>query len=132
MGKKVVTPDNLQVVAGTCIWIASKFNEICPPSLNSFVDILSMTDWNPSYDDLVNLECDILNALNFELAKPTVKTFLMDKSYDADISREVDNTLFEISEKLPSQRATEIRKRKRNLEEDAMSAKMSRVCVDIC
>ena len=113
MGVKFVPHSQLILIASVCLWIAAKFNEIYPPQLNDIILLLNNICVKTDFDTMVSLECEILNAINFELAKPTVKTFLMDKFDDNETNAQLDKELYKLSEELPSARATEIRNRKR-------------------
>ncbi|KAI3865339.1 hypothetical protein MKW92_016198 [Papaver armeniacum] len=63
----------LQLLGVTCMFIASKYEEISPPDLADFCYI---TDHTYSKEDIVKMESDILNSLNFEMGNPTIKSFL--------------------------------------------------------
>lgn len=113
MGVKFVPHSQLTLIASVCLWIAAKFNEIYPPQLNDIIRLLNNICVKTDFDTIVSLECEILCALNFELAKPTVKTFLMDKFDDNETNAKLDKELYKLSGELPSVKATEIRNRKR-------------------
>lgn len=68
-----VQRSNLQLVGITCMWIASKYEEIYPPNVNDFCYI---TDNTYSKEQMVAMEELILKKLKYELTVPTSKTFL--------------------------------------------------------
>lgn len=72
----------IQEIAATCLYIASKMEEIYPPNMEYFAKTPeeSMTDTH-----LVNLERDIIQTLNFELSVPTANNWL--NVYCADFDR---------------------------------------------
>ena len=61
-------------LAATCIFIASKFNDVCPTSIGDVLQFSSK--WDFTKQELIDFEFDVLDTLNFELAKPNIKTFL--------------------------------------------------------
>ena len=68
-----VTRENLQLVGVTCMWIASKYEEIYAPPIGDFVYI---TD--DAYDEraMRQAELDILRTLDYNLGKPLPLHFL--------------------------------------------------------
>lgn len=68
-----VQRSNLQLVGISCMWIASKYEEIYPPNVNDFCYI---TDNTYSKEQMVNMEELVLKKLKYELTVPTSKTFL--------------------------------------------------------
>jgi cyclin A len=64
----------LQLVGITCMHIASKYQEIYPPSMNDFCYI---TDNTYDREDLISMERRVLSVLDFELSVPTTWMFLM-------------------------------------------------------
>lgn len=72
----------IQEIAATCLYIASKMEEIYPPNMEYFAKTPeeSMTDTH-----LVNLERDIIQSLSFELSVPTANNWL--NIYAADFDR---------------------------------------------
>ncbi|OVA14121.1 Cyclin [Macleaya cordata] len=69
----VVNKQKLQLLGVSCMLIASKYEEISPPSIEDFC---YMTDNTYSKAEVVKKESEILNSLKFEMGNPTVKTFL--------------------------------------------------------
>jgi hypothetical protein len=63
----------LQLAGITCMWVASKFEEVYPPTVREFVD---MTDGTYSYQEALMMEQKLLAALSFDLAAPTTRLFL--------------------------------------------------------
>jgi cyclin A len=64
----------LQLVGITCMHIASKYQEIYPPSMNDFCYI---TDNTYDREDLISMERRVLGVLDYELSVPTTWMFLM-------------------------------------------------------
>tara|TARA_B100000214_G_scaffold370174_2_gene344403 strand:+ start:4055 stop:4717 length:663 start_codon:yes stop_codon:yes gene_type:complete len=108
----------LQLLGVTCLWIASKFNEIYPPELDDFADV---TDNTYTKKEIILKEADVLMTLNFELAKPTTKTFLMDYS-DDEVCYQVDLSLMQQQKCLPSTEANNILKKRKRIEETEYTA----------
>ncbi|CAN6486938.1 unnamed protein product [Victoria cruziana] len=63
----------LQLVGITCMFIASKYEEICAPRVDDFCLI---TDNTYNRQQVLKMEIAVLNHLRFELTAPTTKTFL--------------------------------------------------------
>ena len=63
----------IQLVGVTCMLIASKYEEIYAPQVDEFCYI---TDNTYTRNDVLAMERTVLDALNFELTQPTIKTFL--------------------------------------------------------
>lgn len=68
-----VSPSKLQEVGITCLYIASKYQEIDPPSLKKCVAI---TDYSCSGPSILKRESHILNTLEFNLTVTTHLDFL--------------------------------------------------------
>jgi len=62
----------LQLVGVTAMFVAAKFEEIDPPRATDFVYI---TDNTYSKDDLLQMECTMLSALDFRVVVPTPAHF---------------------------------------------------------
>ena len=100
---KKVSP-TLQKLAATCVFIASKFNDIYPVSIE---DVLYFTSTvYLTKNELLNMEADILTVLNFELAKPNIKTFILNSSPAININ--ADKALMMTPSKKPSEIASDI------------------------
>ncbi|KAF8084771.1 hypothetical protein N665_0701s0001 [Sinapis alba] len=70
---KTVNKQRLQLVGVSAMLIASKYEEISPPKVDDFCYI---TDNTFSKQDVVKMEADILLALQFEMGRPTVNSFI--------------------------------------------------------
>eukprot|EP00955_Chlamydomonas_euryale_P093948 364818-Chlamydomonas_euryale.AAC.7 len=69
----VAKRNQLQLVGVTCLWVASKYEEIYPPTLTDYCYI---TDNTYVKEQLISMEETLLNTLNYQLTVPTSKTFL--------------------------------------------------------
>lgn len=74
-------------VGVACMWVASKYEEIYPPSVDDYAYI---TDHTYSRTQLANAERDVLATLSFDLTQPTAKTFL--RRYVKAAAAELDLT----------------------------------------
>jgi len=63
----------LQQVGVTCLFIASKYEEIHPPEIR---DLVYITDRSSTREDILSTEIEILNALGFRISRPTIFHFL--------------------------------------------------------
>mmetsp|Transcript_20171 Transcript_20171/g.47714 ORF Transcript_20171/g.47714 Transcript_20171/m.47714 type:complete len:411 (+) Transcript_20171:53-1285(+) len=63
----------LQLVGVTAMFVAAKFEEINPPRASNFVYI---TDSTYSKEELLQMECAMLNCVNFQVVVPTAAHFL--------------------------------------------------------
>ncbi|XP_058724829.1 cyclin-A2-2-like isoform X2 [Vicia villosa] len=70
---RVITRQRLQLLGVTCMLISSKYEEISAPPLEEFVTI---TDNTYSKKEILKMEKEVLNVLQFQLSVPTIKTFL--------------------------------------------------------
>ncbi|KAL1345021.1 hypothetical protein HN51_018813 [Arachis hypogaea] len=68
-----VTKPYLQLLGVSSMLIAAKYEEINPPHVEEFCFI---TDNTYKKSEVVEMEANILNSLNFEMGSPTIKTFL--------------------------------------------------------
>ncbi|XP_061371365.1 G2/mitotic-specific cyclin C13-1-like [Gastrolobium bilobum] len=82
-----MTKPRLQLLGVSSLLVASKYEEINPPSVEDFCDI---TDNTYKKTEVVKMEADILKSLNFEMGNPTVMTFIR---RFAGIAGENQNTL---------------------------------------
>ncbi|KAJ5894058.1 hypothetical protein N7495_005749 [Penicillium taxi] len=73
LSKKVVSLGKLQLVGATALFIAAKYEEITPPSIN---EIVFMVDNGYSRDEILKAEKFMLNILKFELGWPGPLSFL--------------------------------------------------------
>ncbi|KAI4337373.1 hypothetical protein L6164_015798 [Bauhinia variegata] len=69
----LIQKQRLQLLGVTCMLIASKYEEICPPRVEEFCFI---TDSTYTREEVLKMESEILNVLHFQLFVPTIKTFL--------------------------------------------------------
>lgn len=69
-----VVRSKLQLVGGTAMYLASKFEEIFPPEIAEFAYI---TDDTYTKLQIVQMERLILKVLDFNLAAPTAHNFLL-------------------------------------------------------
>lgn len=70
---RAVPRGELQLAGVAAMWVAAKYEEIYPPSVDDFCYI---TDHTYTRAQLVAAESDLLAALGFDLTQPTAKTFL--------------------------------------------------------
>jgi len=63
----------LQLVGITCMLIACKFEEICIPSLDSFIQI---SDFTFTREEILRMEAVVLLKLDFAIAAATASSFL--------------------------------------------------------
>merc|ERR1712137_68817 len=72
LSKKRVQRKNLQLVGIVAMFIACKFEEVNPPEVSQFVYI---TDNAYQKDEVLQMECVMLEVLEFKLMVPTVAHF---------------------------------------------------------
>lgn len=68
-----VSKSMLQLIGVTCLFIASKLEEIYPPKINEFAYV---TDGACCEDDIIQMELIVLKALNWELCPVTAIAWL--------------------------------------------------------
>ena len=73
LSERPVAKDKLQLVGGTALLIASKFEEIYPPEIEDFV---YASDYIFDKNDVIKMERTILNTIKFEISVPTTYSFL--------------------------------------------------------
>ncbi|XP_057837903.1 cyclin-A1-4 isoform X2 [Cryptomeria japonica] len=73
LSSEVVSRQRLQLLGISCMLIASKHEEICPPQVEEFCYITDNTYFR---DEVLRMERQILGQLHFELSVPTTKSFL--------------------------------------------------------
>jgi len=78
----------LQLVGVSCMWIASKYEEMYAPEINDFVYI---TDNAYSSLEIRTMELDVLRALDFNLGKPLPLHFLRRNSKAAGVDAKQHN-----------------------------------------
>ncbi|XP_062203538.1 cyclin-A2-1-like isoform X2 [Phragmites australis] len=73
LSQTCIERQKLQLLGITSMLIASKYEEICAPSVEEFCNI---TDKTYAKAEVIKMECRVLNDLGFHLSVPTPKTFL--------------------------------------------------------
>ncbi|XP_019416507.1 PREDICTED: cyclin-A2-2-like [Lupinus angustifolius] len=73
LSTSLIQKQRLQLLGVTCMLIASKYEEICAPRVEEFCFI---TDNTYTREEVLKMEIEVLNLLNFKLSVPTTKTFL--------------------------------------------------------
>lgn len=73
LSEMAITTSNLQLLGVSAMFIASKYEEIYPPSLNQFVDV---TEETYSGLQIRQMEQMILKTLDFRISFPTISFFL--------------------------------------------------------
>lgn len=68
-----ITKADLQLLAVSCLCIATKFEEIYPPPLDKIADI---TDGNCTVNGIMVAERQVLKVLQFHIAVPTAKVVI--------------------------------------------------------
>lgn len=71
--KVPVLRKRLQLVGVVAMFIAAKFEEINPPGVNDYEYI---TDNAYTKEEILNMECQMLTTLNFQIVVPTVAHFM--------------------------------------------------------
>ncbi|KAL8115981.1 hypothetical protein AgCh_022467 [Apium graveolens] len=73
LSKYYIERKKLQLVGVTCMLIASKYEEICAPTVEDFCII---TDNTYRKNEVLLMEKQVLNFVEFQLSGPTIKKFL--------------------------------------------------------
>lgn len=68
-----ISKEDYQLVGVTCLWIASKYEEIYPPRTRNYIEVTADTY---SIKDLKNMEGNIIEALGFDLNRTTALQLL--------------------------------------------------------
>lgn len=63
-----ISKEDYQLAGISCLWIASKYEEIYPPRTRNYIEVTADTY---SIKDLKNMESNILEALGFDLNRTT-------------------------------------------------------------
>jgi cyclin B len=71
--KKQVRRSKLQLVGVAALLLSSKYEEIYPPELR---DLVYITDRAYNKQDILEMESDIVNTLDYHLTVPTIHSFL--------------------------------------------------------
>ncbi|KAF7714290.1 Uncharacterized protein PECH_000418 [Penicillium ucsense] len=84
LSRKVVSMGKLQLVGATALFIAAKYEEVSPPSIN---EILFMVDGGYTVDEILKAERFMLNILNYDIGWPGPMSFLrrISKADDYDL-----------------------------------------------
>ena len=83
-----VSKPKLQLLGCACMLLASKYEEIYPPSVDEFVYI---SDNTYTRDEVLRMETRVLKALNFNLTASTAKNFLRRYQRAAHVRSEEKN-----------------------------------------
>ncbi|KAJ6409515.1 hypothetical protein OIU84_009084 [Salix udensis] len=73
LSSQALSRNNLKLLGVSCMLIASKYEEISPPNVESFCHI---TDSSCSKDQVLDMEKQVLKSLNYEMGAPTTINFL--------------------------------------------------------
>lgn len=92
LSQNFIEKQRLQLLGVTCMLIASKYEEICPPQVEEFCFI---TDNTYTRLEVLKMESQVLNLLHFQLSVPTIKTFLRRFVQAAQVSSEVPSVELE-------------------------------------
>lgn len=74
LSNKIVSRNNLQLVGGAAMFVASKYDESDSPSI---ADFLYICDGAYDQRDLIEMEINLLKVCNFDLGIPVSYTFLL-------------------------------------------------------
>lgn len=83
----LISCDNLQLVGATCLHIASKYEDMNPAVLLDYC-IMSNSEFNPK--DMINMEVEILNTLQFKIADKTTLIDYLDLFFNYGIFKGVN------------------------------------------
>eukprot|EP00756_Hemistasia_phaeocysticola_P026662 Hpha_TRINITY_DN16076_c1_g1::TRINITY_DN16076_c1_g1_i10::g.119165::m.119165/K06627/CCNA; cyclin-A len=84
LARRQVMKSKLQLLGCACMMIAAKFEEMFPPEVGDYVHISANTY---TRDEMLAMEADVLQELDFRLALPTAHAFtrqLVDACNDSD------------------------------------------------
>lgn len=93
LSSHVVSKSKIQLLGVACMLIASKYEDISPPHVEDFCYI---TDNSYTKEEVMDMERDVLNFLNFEISNPTTKNFLRIYSRAAQEICKSSNLQFEL------------------------------------
>eukprot|EP01120_Amphizonella_sp_Union-15-10_P001514 TRINITY_DN1164_c0_g1_i1.p1 TRINITY_DN1164_c0_g1~~TRINITY_DN1164_c0_g1_i1.p1 ORF type:complete len:362 (-),score=33.51 TRINITY_DN1164_c0_g1_i1:175-1260(-) len=88
LSRKIVTKKILQLLGITCMLVAAKYEEVHPPTIDDFVYI---TDNTYTRLQLLQMEQDVLNTLQFRLTVPTSRSFLESFIHAAESQKKNEN-----------------------------------------
>ncbi|OII74367.1 cyclin [Cryptosporidium ubiquitum] len=83
----LINCDNLQLVGATCLHIASKYEDMNPAVLLDYC-IMSNSEFNPK--DMINMEVEILNTLQFKIADKATLIDYLDSFFDSGVLKGVN------------------------------------------
>ena len=89
--KHEITKHEYQLVGITCLWIASKYEEIYPPKMHNYVDV---TDNSYTLQELKDMEGRIIQSLGFNLTYTTALNILDVISDKWEKERNIKKELF--------------------------------------
>jgi len=92
---EIISRKSLQLVGVSCMFIASKFEEIYAPEIS---DLCYITDNTYSEQNIIAMEKRILEQLSFKINQPTVCTFLRYYASSREITRYEELLSFYICE----------------------------------
>lgn len=73
LSQNYIEKQRLQLLGVTCMLIASKYEEMCAPRVEDFCII---TDNSYTREEVLKMEIQVLNFIDFRLSVPTTKKFL--------------------------------------------------------
>lgn len=73
----------LQLLAGTCLWIASIYEETAVPAIS---DLVFLCDGLYTRNEFIQMQIDVLNTINFRIGRKTPRFSIMLKTYDGNPS----------------------------------------------
>ncbi|KAK9988518.1 hypothetical protein SO802_028757 [Lithocarpus litseifolius] len=73
LSSNVVSKSKIQLLGVSCMLNASQYEEISPPNVEDFCYI---TDNSYTKEEVMDMEREVQNFLNFEMGIPTIKNFL--------------------------------------------------------
>ena len=120
--KKEENINDFQLLACTCLWIAIKFNESYYATSS---DMAFYCDGLYNEKRFIEKECEVLQVLNFEISKPTIKTFLMHNS-SKEVNKQADLSLMYLETITFSQKAENILKKRKRYREPSKKLKAIR------
>ena len=82
---EIDSKNRIQLLGTTCLWIASKLEEIFPPVMSDYVYI---TDNAYCNDEMISMESTILQMMNYNLYIPSPYTFLCHFVHALGLKRE--------------------------------------------
>ncbi|KAK6589270.1 mitotic cyclin-CYC2 [Cryptosporidium xiaoi] len=83
----LINCDNLQLVGATCLHIASKYEDVNPAVLLDYC-IMSNSEFKPS--DMINMEAEILNTLQFKISDEKTIADYLDSFFNDEFIRKAD------------------------------------------